>query len=209
MPKIYGEIGPPGCGKGTALRSVIRPYCERHQIPLVVVPMSTEISAYLDEHHEIAQRVRTDMSLGRLVDDKVVIEVLKRCMPKIIPSERADEAVYVLDGMPRTMGQIETCLHGACKVFGVGLKDYMFLNFITPLELCGFRTANRKDDDRLEQPSEEVFMTRWDEFRSKTLPAVDFLRSNAERMGFGFLDINGRYLMSQPELAMSQIFGPE
>jgi adenylate kinase family enzyme len=206
MIRIIGEIGPPGCGKGTALKHVITPHCERHDIPLVVVPMSDEINSYLNEHPNIAPRVRADMSAGRLVEDAVVIEVLKRCMPKLVPSERKSETLYVLDGMPRTMGQIETCLHLACEIFEVSIKDYIFTNFITPSYLCGFRAAKR-DEGRVDDGVEEVFMTRCEEFRNKTLAAIHFLEKNAGRMGYQFVEVDGRYLRSQPHLAASQIFG--
>ncbi len=206
MLRIIGEIGPPGCGKGTALKHVISPYCEKHNIPLVVVPMSDAINSYLDVHPDLVSRVRADMRLGRLVEDQVVIAVLEQCMPKLIPTERADETLYVLDGMPRSMGQIETCLHRACEILKVEIKDYTFLNFITPSHLCGYRAAKR-DEGRPDDGIEEVYLTRCEEFRSKTAPAIHFLEKNAKRIGYDFIEIDGRFLRSQPQLATSQIFG--
>lgn len=206
IPRIIGEIGPPGCGKGTALKYVITPYCEKNNIPLVVVPMSSEIDAYLNIHTDIAPRVRMDMAMGRLVDDSVVIEVLKSCMPRLVPKERKEETLYVLDGMPRTMGQIEVCLHSACEIFEVAIADYTFVDFITPAYLCGYRAAKR-DEGRVDDGKEEVYLTRCEEFGNKTKPAIHFLKQNANFMGYRFTEVDGRYLKSQPQLATSQIFG--
>lgn len=201
--RVLAEIGPPGCGKGTTLKKVITPYCEKNCIPLVVIPMSQEISIFLEEHPSVAQRVKEDMRSGRLVEDSIVIEVLKRATERV---EKNDNGIYVLDGMPRSMGQIEACLHGVCNALSVSIQEYIFLDFITPPYLCGYRAAKR-DEGREDDGDEQVFITRWSEFEQKTQPAIDYLKKNHHRLGFEFVEINGQYVKSQPELAESQIFG--
>jgi adenylate kinase family enzyme len=104
------------------------------------------------------------------------------------------------------MGQIETCLHRACEVFEVSIQDYTFVDFVTPQYLCGYRAAKR-DEGRVDDGKEEVYLTRCEEFSNKTKPAIHFLEQNSHDMGYRFTKVDGRYLRSQPQLATSQIFG--
>jgi adenylate kinase family enzyme len=184
-------------------RHVIEPYCKTKGIPLVVIPMSEEIEVFLGENPSIAPQVRLDMKSGRLVEDKIVLEVLARALARV---EMTEESIYLLDGMPRTMGQIELCLYGVCNKFGVPVEDYTFLNFVTPEFLCGHRSAKR--DEGREDDGEDAVITRWAEFKQKTAPAISYLETNAKQLGYGFIEVNGLYIRTQPELTTNLIFGP-
>jgi adenylate kinase family enzyme len=201
--RVIALIGPPGSGKGTTKKYVIQPYCEKHGIPLIIIPMSEEISLYLDENAGIAPSVRQDMAEGRLVADKIVIEVLRRALKRI---KKLPNAIYVLDGMPRTMGQFTTCFYEVLEAFDIKPHEYLFANLKTPAWLWGFRAANRKED-RADDGNEEVFITRCGEFEHKTVPTINHIQQNAERVGYGYLELNGQFIRSQPQLATDQIFG--
>lgn len=201
--RVIALIGPPGSGKGTTKKCVIGPYCEKHKIPLIVIPMSEEISLYLDENPGIAPRVRQDMAEGRLVEDNVVIEVLRRALKRI---KKLPNALYVLDGMPRTMGQFTTCFYEVLEALGIKPNEYLFANLKTPPWLWGFRAANRKED-RVDDGKEEVFIVRCGEFKHKTVPTIRHIKQNAKAIGCGFVNLNGQFILSQPQLATDQIFG--
>lgn len=203
--KVIALIGAPGSGKGTTKKYVIQPYCDKHGIPLVVIPMSEEISLYLDENPDIAPSVRRDMDEGRLVADSIVIEVLRRALKRV---KKNPNAIYVLDGMPRTMGQFSACFYEVLDAFGVKPHEYLFVGLKTRAALCGFRAANRKDN-RVDDGNEEVFMTRCDEHDHKTEPTIDHIKQNVEPIGYGYVELNGQYIRSQPQLATDQIFGHE
>lgn len=190
--------GAPGCGKGTFLKNVIRPLCESKGLKVAVAPVSDALNFYLDENPTVAQSVRVAMNKGLLVEDSVVNPVFLNAVKGL---EKAEEnMVYVFDGAPRTFGQIQPALVEAPREV-LGVDKIVFARFETPNHICGFRVAGRgRSDD-----TEDAFAVRWQEYNSKTVPALDHVVANKKSLGVWSCQINGQFIVSSAVLYKQMI----
>ena len=93
-------LGPPGAGKGTQAERVAR----ERQIPRVSTGDVLRQASTGDS--EIDHRAKALMDAGQLVDDELVIGIVRERLAK------ADAARgFVLDGFPRTINQAEALDH--------------------------------------------------------------------------------------------------
>lgn len=203
MSLLFALAGPPGCGKGTILDCVIRPYCENHKLPLIVFPVSSELQAFLDEQENgKAAHIREMQRSGYLLPDTVVNTALSRAVEKS-KGASGEKTVYVIDGSPRTTGQIETALINAPELLGIPRNRRRVIRFTTQAHLCGFRARGRgREDD-----TEESFQIRWSEFESKTRPALEFIEHQQESLGVRLMEVDGAGIRNSPELFKSVLFG--
>lgn len=199
--------GPPGCGKSSMINYVIRPYCEEHGRTLIVIPVSAQLNAYLDSEAgkddaaaQKAQRIRVLMSTGHLVPDKETNMVVLNAVDQV---EKKEEAVYVLDGAPRTRDQIDTALIEVPHRLGIPSDRRTMLRFITRSHLCGYRAALRA---RGEDDFESSFQTRWGEYETYTKPAMDFVEKNKVELHVNFKNIDGASLRESPNLYKRIVF---
>src|SRR6516162_11404695 len=96
MPARLVMLGPPGAGKGTQ--------AERFARDRAVPRISTGdiLRDAVQQGSEVGRSAKALMDLGRLVDDGVVIAIVKDRL------ERRDATRgFVLDGFPRSIGQAE------------------------------------------------------------------------------------------------------
>ncbi|MFM2383875.1 MAG: adenylate kinase [Candidatus Parcubacteria bacterium] len=202
MSLLFALAGPPGCGKGTILDCVIRPYCVAHSIPLIVFPVSAELQAYLDEQeNNKAAHIREMQKAGYLLPDDIANMALARAVEKNKGS--AEKTVYVIDGAPRTTGQIETSLIKVAETLSIPRNRRRVIRFTTRAHLCGFRARGRgREDD-----TEESFQVRWSEFESKTRPALQFIEHQQESLGVRLMEVDGAGIRKSPELFKSVLFG--
>lgn len=93
-------LGPPGAGKGTQAGR----FAKSRQVPHIstgdVLRQARAVSPDLD------RQARATMDAGRLVDDDVVIDIVRRRL-----AESDAKAGFVLDGFPRTLNQAEALDH--------------------------------------------------------------------------------------------------
>ncbi|MBS3818697.1 adenylate kinase [bacterium] len=155
-------MGPPGSGKGTQASRVE----ERYGFP--VISTGNLIRREVQEGSELGKKARNSMNAGRLVNDQVVLEILKK---RIFSTDC--KKGYVLDGFPRNMNQAKKLeeIHPGHKEVVLGLhvsdetvvqllgarricpKDGSVYNLYTssPLkdrkcDICGEELVQRKDD---------------------------------------------------------------
>jgi adenylate kinase family enzyme len=206
MSLLFALAGPPGCGKGTVLDCVIRPFCEEKNIPLIVFPVSTELQAYLDEQENgAAAHIRAMQKEGYLLPDQIANTALMRAVDKVKGSATDPTArtIYVIDGSPRTTGQIETALIKAPNLLGIPAKRRRVIRFITRSHLCGFRARGRgREDD-----TEESFQIRWSEFESKTRPSLQLIEHQQASLGVSMTEVDGAGIRKSPDLFKAILFG--
>ncbi|ODS56313.1 MAG: adenylate kinase [Acidobacteria bacterium SCN 69-37] len=93
-------LGPPGAGKGTQAGR----FAQARQVPRIstgdVLRQARQANPDLDK------QARATMDAGRLVDDDVVIGIVRRRLAE--PDAREG---FVLDGFPRTLNQAEALDH--------------------------------------------------------------------------------------------------
>lgn len=203
-PILFSLAGPPGCGKGTFIKYVLRPYCERIGRPLVIFPISTEIQVLLDTHSDpaVAHSVRTQIKEGYLVPDKIANDALMRALQNYL-QEPKENAVFVTDGSPRTEEQTETALITLPQKLDIEKGQNIFVRFTTRPYLCGYRACHRSRED----DNEEAFKTRWAQFESKTIPALKLITDNPGDLGVTVKEINGAAIRQSPELFVRLAFG--
>jgi adenylate kinase len=91
-------LGPPGAGKGTQAQRL----CEALRIPHLAT--GDLLRAAIANSTPVGQLAKPYMSLGKLVPDEIVIQLL---MEAIETAKQGSPGGYVLDGFPRTMRQAE------------------------------------------------------------------------------------------------------
>lgn len=89
-------LGPPGAGKGTQ--------AARLKVALGLLHLSTgdALREAVRQGNDLGRRVGAILSSGALVSDALVGEVVE----KALTTSMADSAGYILDGFPRTLGQV-------------------------------------------------------------------------------------------------------
>jgi adenylate kinase len=90
-------LGPPGCGKGTQAARLKERYG--------LIPLSTGdmLRAAVAAGTDIGRKAKAIMAAGHLVPDDVVVGVIA----DRIAERDVQQAGFVLDGFPRTVGQAE------------------------------------------------------------------------------------------------------
>jgi adenylate kinase len=191
-------IGPPGCGKGTQGDLI----AEKLKIPKIST--GNLLRDEMQAESDLGKKLKTVMGKGGLVDDKIVLDLLKE---KFLHKECG--AGFILDGFPRNVAQadeLESMLSKLNKLFklvaiDVAVKDKSVLDRIVnryycrhcktnynklyknPKEkgvcdVCGTRDsfAVREDD------TEPVVKSRLLEYHKQTAPVLAYY----ERLGVLF-----------------------
>lgn len=89
-------LGPPGSGKGTQAQFL----CDKLHIPKIST--GDILRAEIERGTSIGQKVKKILESGQLVDDKIVIEIIKNRL-----SQKDCEGGFLFDGFPRTVPQAE------------------------------------------------------------------------------------------------------
>jgi adenylate kinase len=189
-------IGPPGCGKGTQGDIVSK------KLNAPKISTGDLLRAELKSGSELGEELRSVMGKGGLVDDKIVLSLLKE---KI--SQKECENGFILDGFPRNVLQakeLEELLSGLNKKFkfiaiDVAVPDKKILDRIinryyckecktnynklykNPVkdnicDICGAtgKFAVREDD------SEEIVTRRLQEYHKQTAPVLAYYDAKKE-----------------------------
>lgn len=180
----YVVMGVQGSGKGTQARML------KEDFDLVHISVGDIFRWNIQNHTKLAARIKRIISTGKLVDDDVVEEIVRRRL-----SEHDWNYGFILDGFPRNSAQAEFFLESyelnavihvhvpdavvrqrilsrrLCE--GCGL-DYNLIHHRPMSEdtcdVCGGRLVARADDN------EQALDARLRDYHAKTEPVLDLFR---------------------------------
>ena len=200
-------LGSPGAGKGTYAKVLSKKY----GIPTISV--GDLFRKAIKDETELGKRVKSYVSSGDLVPDKIVIEVVKNRL-------NMDDCKqgFLLDGYPRTVNQAEVM--PTFKNIGIAL------NFVVPAQVITSRISGRRTCSKCAaiyhiknippkvegvcDKCGEVLIQRADEkheviknrlivYREKTKPVADFLRTKGL-----VADIDANYSIEEIDKIIAQ-----
>lgn len=150
-------VGPPGAGKGTQATRV----AERLGVPHIS-------TGDMFRHHvangtELGQKVEAIMAAGEYVPDEITVAMLKERI-----AEDDARSGFILDGFPRTVGQVES-LDGLIGPRGL---DRVVVFEVDEDELSGRMLSRGRADD-----TEETIRNRFEVYREQTQPLLDIYGS--------------------------------
>ena len=182
-------LGAPGAGKGTQVEFLTK---ERG---LPSISTGNILRAAIKEGTPIGLKAQEYISSGRLVPDEVIIGIVKERL-----SQKDCENGFVLDGVPRTIGQAEALEKAGIEITAAILLDVpdnmieqrmagrrtcigcgATYHVVTKppkkenvCDECGGELTRRKDDDP------ETVRTRLKVYHEETEPLVDFYRERGK-----------------------------
>lgn len=146
-------IGPPGAGKGTQAKRV----ADRLGIPHVST--GDMFREHVSRGTELGQKVEKIMAAGDYVPDEITVEMLEERI------NRPDaESGFILDGFPRTPGQVESL----DSLIGEKGLDEVVVFEVDFDELTERMLARGRADD-----TAETIRNRFDIYRDQTQPLLD------------------------------------
>jgi adenylate kinase len=161
LPDSQGEIisliGPPGSGKGTLAKSLVKNYDFQH--------VSTGDLIRESEDEDLKKII----DAGEMIPDEKMAEILSE---KI--SEFNLEKNIVIDGFPRNIEQSKI-LDSILGKLGVGLSHAIFID-ITREEAIKRLTNRAKIEGRKDDANFDTINKRFDEYLTKTHPLVDLYK---------------------------------
>ena len=164
-------IGPPGAGKGTQAGRV----AERLGVPHVST--GEMFRSHVSAGTGLGRRVDEIMKAGDYVPDEITVAMLEERL-----AEPDASAGYILDGFPRTEGQVVSLDH----LIGEDGLDRVVVFEVDEDELVERLLARGRADD-----TEETIRTRFKGYTEQTQPLLDLYQSRGLTVpvdGVGSLD---------------------
>lgn len=172
--RCYLIFGPPGSGKGTQGRVL-------GSIPGFCHVACGEVFRSLDLRSEVALTFIEYSRKGDLVPDKVVIELWKNHIEKMIAlsSFKPDIDHLLLDGIPRNVSQAKLLEKH------LDVKKVFHLHSPNRSELINRLRRRAIKENRLDDVSDEVIQNRLETYDEQSKPVLEFYKNK------GVIDIDG------------------
>ncbi len=159
--KYYILFGPPGVGKGTQSKMLVKKYNYLH------ISTGDLLRSEIAKGSELGKEIATIIDAGNLVPDAMVVNMIT----DIFKENKTIEG-FLVDGFPRTMAQaeildelLEKMGTGVGKVISIKLSDdTIFERLMHRAEIEG-----RKDD-----MDKDVILKRIDTYHQKTEPLIEY-----------------------------------
>jgi len=172
-------IGKPGCGKGTAMKSLAQTLSIEH------VSTGDLIRALPKED---PRRIMSEA--GKLIPDE---EVSRIALPYVEMRK-----TLVLDGFPRTIAQYDVMLDHLGRTAQKKLDDIIFIGIDCPPKVALMRLENRAREENRADDQREKLEIRLSEYENNTLPLWLRLSTRVPESGNRrFADLEGSYEISQ------------
>lgn len=176
-------FGPPGCGKGTQARYLVKKY------GMVHLSAGDVLRAEAKTGSELGRMLNRFMSTGGLLSDEVIIDIMESKITENLSHH------ILLDGFPRSMGQMSFCMEYIKRVDDLRMSmihldvdadrlverisgrrvckrcgaTYGVLHGADmACEVCGSTEFERRADDNV-----DTFMSRMSEYKKTTLPMIE------------------------------------
>ncbi len=156
-------LGAPGAGKGTQAVRI----AEAHGIPHIST--GEMLRSAIAAGSELGQKAKEIVESGALVPDELIVEVIRERL-----SQPDASGGFVLDGFPRTIGQVEAL-------------DLLLVELARPLEVvleleleqetAVERMLGRAAEQGRADDTPEVIKNRFEVYRRQTEPLSNYYRS--------------------------------
>jgi len=178
-------FGPPGSGKGTQAKLLA------NELNILHLSTGDILRNKLSEDDSLSFRLKEIMSLGNLVSDEILNQIIAN---KLMSEECSDG--YILDGYPRTIPQSEFLL-SFVKSKNINL-DLIF-NFKIDFKLVEERIMLRSKQEHRSDDNIDVIKTRLDKYLKETYPVSQFFSENFSQNFFS-IDASQEVSKIQKEL---------
>jgi adenylate kinase len=164
MPEPYRSIlifGAPGVGKGTQGKLL---GC----IPGFFHLSTGDMFRNLEPDSEMGRTFHAYSSRGELVPDEFTVELWRHYMRTLVEKRRyrPDVDLLVLDGIPRSLVQVEAVREG------IDVLGLIHLKARDENELLARMQRRARSEGRVDDADERVIRTRWEVYDRQTLPVL-------------------------------------
>ena len=166
-------FGPPGCGKGTQSNLIIDKY------KLIHLSTGDIFRKNITKNTELGKLAKKYMDEGKLVPDRVTIDMLNQEMKHFLDSKG-----FIFDGFPRTLDQareLDVLLAKSNKKISLTLSlDVSEKELLKRLILRG------KDSGREDDQNKAIIKNRIEVYKKQTLVLKEYYESKGQ-----FFQVNG------------------
>jgi len=162
-------LGPQGSGKGTQAKRVAAEYGYVH------IATGDILREAVAEGTELGRRVQPILEAGRLVDDELMIELIRARLDEPDAAEG-----FVLDGFPRTPRQAEAL---DAMLVEIGRPLVVIFEFLIADEVCIERLLNRARLEGRADDTPEAIARRLELYHELTEPVVEHYRATGKLVG--------------------------
>ncbi len=179
-------FGPPGAGKGTQSKFVVKKY------NLFQLSTGELLRTEINKKSKLGNEISSIINSGKLVSDDIVSNLIEKFV-----SEEKFKNKLIFDGYPRNISQ--------AKNLDILLKKYnqkidLVLKLSVSLEIIKRRISERLAQESRADDNEETVITRYRTYEKSTEPVIEYYkRSNLLKV------VNGEAGISEINTEISRI----
>jgi len=148
-------MGPPGSGKGTQSKLLVG------KLGYAYFSMGDTLREYAKQDTDLGRNIKNTIDQGIIVTDEVAKQIFEESFTKLL-----DKPGIVIDGYPRTAGQVEV-LSQILKKFGIVNLKVFFLD-VDKQQLLKRLSLRRDAQQRADDVDILAVEKRFDEYHEKT-----------------------------------------
>ncbi len=157
MKKHLLFLGPPGAGKGTQASLISDFYSYLH------LSTGDLLRKEVENHTDLGQKVKEIINSGKLVNDELVLEIVKKNL-------HSNSKGWILDGFPRNISQANS-LNQVLIQFNQPIEKVFYLSVNEEVLVKRLINRGRKDDN------EETIRTRLKIYKETTQPLIGYYQN--------------------------------
>ena len=157
MKKHLLFLGPPGAGKGTQASLISNSNSYLH------LSTGELLRQEVDKKTSLGMQVKKIINSGKLVDDELVLEIVKQNLA-------LNKGGWILDGYPRNLSQADS-LSKVLDELNQPLEKVFYLNLDEDILVKRLINRGRTDDN------EKIIRTRLDIYKETTQPLIAYYKN--------------------------------